>query len=253
MHPPNNAKRWVVVSVVLFFLGNAMILTGILKDDYDFYWMIFVGLILTLTFLICFFMFVGQARHLDRMFRGKERYAYWKFPENQQQKKIQNELTERKARHKMLLIIITAFFVLIGGVFLIFGFDDFDEARLFVIIMGSVLAVIYAFALITPYVSHRKMLRSLPEVYVGPYGAWVMGQYTQWKTLMTRITHIHVRESKTGTVLDVWFMIWQRYGPQPHVCRIPVPDGMEAQAKQVAQDIASFHQVPLSMPADEDQ
>jgi len=49
--PRNNAKRWTIISVIIFVIGIAMIIGGIVLDDYDFYWMIFVGAILALTSL----------------------------------------------------------------------------------------------------------------------------------------------------------------------------------------------------------
>lgn len=243
MLPRNNAKRWVIVSVFLFIIGVVMIFAGIIINDYNFYWMIMVGLLLALTFFICFFVFIGQAKRLERMFKGKELLVHWHFPPNEQQKKAKTELNEQKGMHMLLMIVITTFFVVITGMFMIFGFDDVKDAVMFMGMMGGILALIFSVAMITPRIAYNKMRQSLPEVYVGPYGAWVMGQYSQWKTILTKISSVNLTHGETGAVIEVWFMIWQRYGFQLHVCRIPAPDGQEEKAKQIAKDLAEINQV----------
>lgn len=247
--PTNNAKKWAVISIFLFILGIGMVAAGIIIDSYDFYWMIFVGLILGLTFFICMLMFLGQARRLDGMFQGRDLLARWHFDMSQQMKKAETEYKEQKARNKILLIIITLFFVVIGGLFVIFGFDDIEDAGMFIAIMGSVLGLIILVAVIAPGAAYRKMKKSIPEVFVGPYSAWVMGQYVQWKAPMTKIRSVKLLSTETGAVIDVEFMIWQRYGYQQHNCRIPAPDGYENEARDVAMKIASINGVGYSESA----
>jgi MFS family permease len=247
--PRNNAKRWTIMSVIIFVIGIAMIIGGIVLDEYDFYWMIFVGAVLALTFLICFFMFVSQAKRLDRLFKGKDLLAHWVFESSEQMKKAETEFREKKERHKIMLLVIGFFFVVITAIFAIFGFDDLEEAAGFIGLMAGVLAFISLVALITPYTSYNKMKKAIPEVFVGPYSAWVMGEYTQWKAPMTRITGISYQTGKTGAVIEVGFIIFQRYGPQPHVCRIPVADGHEDEALRLAKNMAVINDVPCECPA----
>lgn len=244
--PRNNAKRWTIVSSIIFIIGVVMIIAGIILDDYDFYWMIFVGLILALTFLICFFMFIGQAKRLDGLFKGKDLLAHWTFNSSDQMKKAEIEFYEKKSRHKIMLMIVAFFFVLITAIFAIFGFDDLEEAAGFIGLMAGVFAFIALVALITPYTSYKRMKNSIPEVYVGPYSAWVLGEYTQWKAPMTKITGIGYKDETSGAVIEIDFTIWQRYGPQPHVCRIPIADGHEEEAKELVEKIAGINNVPIN-------
>ena len=246
--PRNNAKRWTIISVIIFIIGIAMIAAGIVLDDYNFYWMIFVGAILALTFLICFFMFVSQAKRLDRLFRGKDLLAHWTFDASEQMKKAKTEFEEKKSRHKILLLIIGFFFVVLTAIFAIFGFDDIEDAAGFIGMMGGIFAFIALVALITPYTSYNRMKKALPAVFIGPYSAWVMGEYTQWKAPMTRITGISYQTTRTGAVIEVNYVIFQRYGPQPHVCRIPVADGHEQEAAKLAENMAVINDVPCECP-----
>lgn len=94
----NNAKKWVRTSIIIMLIGIAMIIAGITIDDYNFYWMIYVGAILFLTFLIAFFMFVNQANRLDRLFRGEELLVHWKFEENERLAKTEEELIQRSSK-----------------------------------------------------------------------------------------------------------------------------------------------------------
>ena len=50
--PSNNAKTWTLISVILTVVGSVMVAAGIIIDEYNFYWMIFVGAVLAITFFI---------------------------------------------------------------------------------------------------------------------------------------------------------------------------------------------------------
>ena len=240
----NNAKKWVRISVIMVLIGIAMIIAGIVIDDYNFYWMIFVGAILLLTFIICFFMFVSQSNRLDRMFRGIDLLAHWSFAENERLEKAEEEFLQRKSGNRVMLLIIAAFFIVIGGLFAIFGFDDIEDAMFFILLMLGILAFIAIIALLTPGARYRKMKQAAPEVFVGPYSAWVMEEYVQWKAPMTKITSVqYSKDREDNFTITVNFFIWQRYGPQPHTCRIPVPEGSETEAEVVASDIANINNV----------
>ena len=240
----NNAKKWVRISVIMVLIGIAMIIAGIVIDDYNFYWMIFVGAILLLTFIICFFMFVSQSNRLDRMFRGIDLLAHWSFAENERLEKAEEEFLQRKSGNRVMLLIIAAFFIVIGGLFAIFGFDDIEDAMFFILLMLGILAFIAIIALLTPGARYRKMKQAAPEVFVGPYSAWVIGEYVQWKAPMTKITSVqYSKDREDNFTITVKLFIWQRYGPQPHTCRIPVPEGSETEAEVVASDIANINNV----------
>lgn len=241
--PSNNAKRWTVTSAIFVVIGIVLIIAGSILQDFDFYWMIVVGIILAGTFIICFGMFLGMAKRLGSLFQNKQLLAHWTFDTAEQLKKAEEEYKERKATHKFLLIMVTFFFVTIGGFFLLFKFDDYDEAAIFAGIMLSVLALIYIVALTTPRVAYNRMKKSPAEVYIGFHGAWVMGAYTQWNAPMTKITRVGLIHSESSVIITVYYNIRQRYGSQQQVCRIPVPKGKEEEANSVASRLASINGV----------
>ncbi|HEY5556497.1 MAG TPA: hypothetical protein VIK44_05955 [Acetobacterium sp.] len=213
-------------------------------EDYNFYWMIMVGLLLGITFTVFFFVFLRQAKLLADMFNNTDLLAHWTFDSTEQLEKVEAEYKERKTRNKIMIIVMTFFFVLIGGFFLLFAFDDMEEAGLFFMIFFGTLVLLYIVAFAAPRVMYNRMKKALPEVFVGPYSAWVMGEYTQWKAPMTRITDVNLLHDESGdVVISVNFEILQRYGPQLQVCRIPVPDGKEEEAIKVAKKIASVNNV----------
>lgn len=247
--PRNNARTWARISLIITALGLAMIAAGVLLDDFDYYWLLMVGLLLSITFFICFFMFRAQARRLDRLFNREDLLAHWTFDPAQQIEKAEEEYQARKKHNRLLLLIVTAFFVLIGGLFLAFGFDDPEEAAVFLAIMLGVLLLVAVVALAAPWAAYRRMVRSLPEVFVGPYGAWVMGEYVQWRAPMTWVHQVMLQQNPEGVVIAVDYRIRQRYGPQQHTCRIPVPAGCGQDAYAVAQAIASANQVAFAVSA----
>jgi hypothetical protein len=181
-----------------------------------------------------------------------DQLAHWTFDQGEQQQKVETEFNERKSYNKILIGIMTFFFVVIGGAFLIFGFDDDDEALFFGIIMGSVLLLLFVVAFTAPIISYRRMKAAVPEVYVSPYSAWVMGEYSQWAAPMTRLTGVNLQHHPDGAVvIAVHFEIFQRTGPQEHVCRIPVPKGKEAEGNDVAQQIAAVNGVVFTTANEE--
>ena len=245
--PRNNAKRWAFISLVITLIGVLLLFTGITRDDSDYMWMIIVGFMLALTFLICFFVFLSQARHLDRLFSREELMAHWFFDQGQHLQKAQQEYEARKKGNRAILLIIIAFFVVIGGLFAVFGFDDLEDAAGFLLVMFGIMVLISLVALLAPGAAYRKMIRSVPEVYVGPFGAWIMGEYVQWKAAMTRPRQVVFEqlppEEGQGVRIAVHYEIRQRYMWQPHVSRIPVPAGQEQVAYQVAMNIATANQI----------
>jgi O-antigen/teichoic acid export membrane protein len=239
----NNARRWVVISLVLTALGAGMTAAGILLDSMNFYWMVLVGLMLGITFLICFFVFRRQAKRLDAMFRKENLLAHWVLDGRERLQKAEEEFARRKKTNRKLLLIVTAFFVVIGGVFGIFGFDDPEDAVPFLIIILSVLAIIAFAALAAPGMAYRKMKKSSPEIFVGTDGAWVMGEFVVWKAPMTRLMEVGFEYWGSGSVIAIDYEVWQRYGYQRNTFHIPVPAGLEAQAFDVAQRIAAMNGV----------
>ncbi|WKY47282.1 hypothetical protein Q5O24_13090 [Eubacteriaceae bacterium ES3] len=246
--PVNNAARWLLFAVIMTVAGGLMIVSGIMLDDYDFYWMILVGLLVFLTFFILIFVFYGQYKLLNKMFAGEEVLAHWIFDGDEHQKKIKEEYQDRKANNKSLFGIMTFFFVVITALFLIFGFDDGEDALFFFLIMLGVFAIVALAAFLAPTAGYRKMKKSLAEVYISSKSAWVMGQYIQWVAPMTEISEVILADSEDESpLIIVEFVVFQRTGPQPQTCRIPVPKNREEEAKQVAKEIAALNSVTFSV------
>jgi MFS family permease len=245
--PKNNPRRWMIASIIITIISIFMVFFGFILNEFNFFWMILVGLLLGITFGIMIFVFYKQARLLDNLFKDVDQLAHWTFDQGEQQQKVETEFKERKSYNKILIGIMTFFFVVIGGAFLIFGFDDAAEALFFGMIMGSVLLLLFVVAFTAPIISYRRMKAAVPEVYVSPYSAWVMGEYSQWAAPMTRLTGVNLQHHPDGAVvIAVYFEIFQRTGPQEHVCRIPVPKGKEAEGNDVAQQIAAVNGVAFT-------
>ena len=208
--PKNNARLWSAISIFITLIAVAMIITGLTIEDGDYIWMFAVGIFVSVTFLICFFVFMSQAGRLDRMFKREELLAYWQFDPSEQQRKAMEEYTARKKGNRILLLIVVAFFAVIGGLFTAFGFDDIEDAAGFLLIMLAILIIISAAALLSPGMTYRKMSRSEPAVYVGPFGAWVMGVFTLWKAAMTRARQIIFEVGSSGVRITVEYEIRQR-------------------------------------------
>jgi hypothetical protein len=241
--PKNNAQSWALISLFIAILGVGMIAAGILLDDYNYFWMVMAGLLLSITFIICCFMFSKQARRLSSMFRRENLLAHWVLNVEEHLRKAEEEYRLRKSGNRKLLLLVTVLFVIIGGLFVLFGFDDWDDAVVFILIILGAMAVIAFAALSAPGMAYRKMKKSAPEIFIGTDGAWVMGEFVMWKAPMTRLAEVGYFFGEEGPVISVEYDIRQRYGYQRHTLRIPVAAGLEEQAFFTAQRIAGANGV----------
>jgi hypothetical protein len=237
--PKNNAQRWAHVSLIIAVIGAAMIAAGILLDDYNFFWMVIVGILLSLTFIICFFMFIKQARRLAGMFRRENLLAHWELNCEERLRQAEDEYQIAKSGNRRALLLIMVLFVIIGGFFTAFGFDSLEDAALFLLIILGAMAVIAFAALAAPGMAYRKRKNSAPAVYIGADGAWVMGEFVMWKAPMTRFVDVGFENSENLAVIAVEYDTWQRNGYQRRTLRIPVAAGREEQALDVVRRIAA--------------
>ena len=244
MWAQNNAKRWVIMSIIFMLIGIAMIVAGAVIGEMNYYWMIYVGAILFLTFFICFFMFIRQARNLDSMLKGTGLLAHWRFKENERLQRAAEEFLQRKTSNKVMLLVIIAFVVIIGGLFAIFGFGNSKDAIFFIVVLLGIQILISLAAILIPRARYNKMKEAAPEVLISPFGAWIMGEYFQWKAPLTRITSVQfAKDREDNYTITVNFTIWQRFGPQKLQCRIPVPKDTVTEAETIASDIAKINKV----------
>ncbi len=230
----NRMKRWVIASVILCVVGIFMIIYGVIRDDYNHYWMIMVGLMIFLTFFICFFIFIRDARRIEDIFKEKNILAHWIFSEYEKEDKSEKIITEQKKRNKSILLIISLFFVLFIVLFDIFAFDDTEEALMFTEMMLAILVIVSLAAYFSPIAARKRMGKSVPEVYVGIYDAWVMGEYVRWKNRFRNVRTVQIDDA---IFIEVSYFIRQRYGVQNHVLNIPVPSEYIEDAQRFVQDI----------------
>lgn len=244
--PVNNAKRWSLMSGIILLVSLIMIFLGATLKDLKIYWMIYVGSILGVTFLILLFIFIRQAVKLERLFKGEQLLAHWLFEPADREKKIQKKLEERKGRHLLMLIVIGVLFLIITSLFVIFGFDNFTDSLGFIAFMAFIFLVILVFALVTPYISYKRNKKAIPQIYIGPHSVWMMGEYTQWKAPMTKITGVVFNKNNAGYIIEIHLYIFQKYGPQPHLVSIPIPEGLEDEGLKIAEKLSVINKVKFS-------
>ncbi len=241
----NNAKIWRNVSAVIAWGGVGLFFGGILLDSMDAMWMIMVGIMIAATFFICQGVFARQARDLGGMFRGDGLLAHFRFGRDEVTQRIGTEEKTRKKTNKFLLAIIGAFFAGLTLLFVIFGFDDPEDALFFVILMAAVFGIILLAALLAPGAYKKKASRSPGEVFIGIKGTWVFGEYLVWDAFLTRLVGIGFQEGENGCEIAVTYQRMQRHGWQTADYRIPVPRGQEEEARRASETIARAHRMKL--------
>ena len=209
----NNAKKWAAISLWIAIGGVCMMIAGIAMDSMDTMWLIMVGLMLALTFFICFGIFRAQAKNLERMFSGEALLVHFTYDQQEADKRKESETTMRKKSNWALILIITAFFVVITLLFLIFGFDDAEEAGFFALTMAVVLGIVGIAALAAPGAWKRQADRSADEAFIGVKGAWVFGEYMVWDAPLCKLTEIRMaKDELEKPIIEITYTRMQRYG-----------------------------------------
>jgi hypothetical protein len=242
-------KFWTILCAVFMLIGFTLFIAGILVNDMDSMWMIFVGFFLLVTFLICTVLFWRQARLLQSMFEGQNLLIHWFFqPETVLAHSIE-EIAGRKRMNFVLWLIIAGFVVLFTVLFAIFGDMEERELLLFVSIMLGVLVLCGLAAWLAPLLAEKKIKRATPEAFVGKKAAWVFGEFDIWNSPLTKFkkaslvkisdpgTRSSEDETKPRYQIEIVYDQMQRYGYQERTVHIPVPPGEEDAARVAIEHI----------------
>jgi len=248
--PKNNMKFWTIFSLISSIIGLILLFTGISINEMDSMWMIMVGFLVFITFIICTLIFWRQSVQLKGMFEGKNLLVHWVYSREKAKDRAKQEKNIHKKNNWIILLTIAAFVVFFSILFLIFGDMDEDESIMFLSIMGGVLAVCAFAAFISPFFTAKTIRESVPEAFISERSSWVMGQFDIWKGAMSKLNGVqivpYIQDEESFEItgqkfefqMEITYEYLQRYGYQKRTVRIPVPKGEEKKALQTVQTIA---------------
>lgn len=236
--PPRNTQRrtaviWLFIALLGFGAIGAVVVT-----DMDIASgggaLVMFGLLLGLISVVVSVMYFGRARTWERVV-GRDLLVCWRYSRDEWLRWAEAE-HEEESSGKLGLFILVAVFALIGGgaVFI----ADPDAGGIVFLVMLGLIALIGVVAFVSVRSAHARNLARVGEAFVSPLGVLLNGQLHSWSGFGNRLDGIEVREGPT-MVLAFQYSYPARQGRQSTVVRVPVPNGQEAVARGLANQLAA--------------
>lgn len=210
-----------VLVVLPFYAGNPLS---------DIWGISFIALCSFFTSLIVALMFQKRSKKMKNLLNQSMLLAAWDMDKEMKDIYVAEFRREIYSRSKMLLWVISGFFVFFTAIFLFIVKDDWPA---FLIIMGSAYLVIFVAAISAPpyYTSRNK--RGDGHVLIGSKYIYINGYFHNWDFPLSGLTSIQPI-SKPFRGIELIYFYTVRRNVQTQEIRIPVPDYIDSE-KLIAQ------------------
>jgi hypothetical protein len=210
-----------VLVVLPFYEGNPLS---------DIWGIAFIALCSFFTSLIVALMFQKRSKKMKSLLNQSMLLAAWDMGKQMKDIYVAEFRREIYSRSKMLLWVITGFFVFFTVIFLFIVKDDWP---VFLGIMGSCYLVIFIAGISAPpyYTSRNK--RGDGHVLVGSKYIYINGYFHNWDFPLSGLSRIEpISKPFKGIELVYYFTV--RRNVQTQEIRIPTPDFIDSE-KLIAQ------------------
>jgi hypothetical protein len=192
----------------------------------------FLSLVAAITTLIVAIMYQGRASALDRIFKGENLLAHWKYDPVEWQDYAEKEyVTEKREKHNLFYLV--AVISLVVGVGFTIAHPDVGWVVLGV--LGGVLVFIAILVLFSTRYNYWINKKYLGEAYITPDGVYLNRQLHLWRGWGARLEDVSFSEDEK--FLAFQYSTPNRNGRSDYTLRVSVPAGKEQEARQI---LASF-------------
>jgi len=199
-----------VLMVLPFYEGNPLS---------DLWGISFIALCSLITCLIVALMYGKRSKKMKTLLDKSELLAGWDMDREMKEIYVAEFRREIYSRSKMLLWVISGFFVFFTVLFLFIVKDDWP---VFVGIMGSSYLVILAAGLLAPPYYTSRNRKADGHVLVGAKYIYINGYFHNWDFPLSGLTSIKPIEKPFRGIELVYFFTVRR-NVQTQEIRIPVP------------------------------
>jgi len=196
----------------------------------------FVALFVCISAAVLIFFFRGRAAQVERILSGKDLLAHWTYAPDEWLRYVEAELKEQTQENRALWLLISAFCVVIGGLFWLFD----REAGGFVlaVLLGlSLLLLVVAYGV--PRLRRRRQRRAPGEAWITRRAIFFDGSLLAWNSWGARLESAALREAsaEAPACLKLEVSYPSRSGRQTQTLRIPIPAGRAAEAQAVVEQL----------------
>jgi len=230
----NGPKKWAIICAGIALLGFMMIVYPIISEMDGFnggFAMIFVGIVVSLTFIISSFVFYVQGRQMDIAISSPDTLAQWTYSKEEWEKYYEIEYERDKKDKRMLFYLASGFSVFFGLAFLIFVKKPAGAlyACLGIILLTGFLQW-YA-----PWLTYKRNQKYAGAALISPHGVYLNGMWYPNKRF-GRIDSVDFMDNKK-TIKFEWSQFAMQGGKVPgrnnFTIRVPVPEGQQKTADNI--------------------
>jgi hypothetical protein len=210
-----------VLMVLPFYEGNPLS---------DLWGISFIALCSMITSLIMAIFYNKRSKNMKSLLDQTELLAGWDMDWEMKDRYVAELSREIYSRSKLLLWVISGFFLFFVVLFLFIVGDDWP---VFLMIMGSAYLVIFIAGIAAPpyYTSRNK--RGDGHVLIGAKYVYINGYFHNWDFPLSALTSLQpISEPFKGIELIYYYTV--RQSRQTQELRIPVPDSIDLE-KLIAQ------------------
>jgi hypothetical protein len=224
--PVKNRER----SAARFFSGFGIIsllLAGASFSENNFLsgiWPVgFLGIFAGAASLVTIFILNKRAKKMDRLLSGEKLIARWIMTDDERKAFSDNLKVTSRGKNKIIMTVVTIFFVVITIPFLFFL--ERDETGGFLLIMGSIWLIVLLFSRFMPEYYHFRNLGGDGQILIGSQYAYINGYFHNWDFPLSGIRSLkQIKEPFRGIMLKYYYT--DRTWTNEHALYIPVPDSI---------------------------
>jgi hypothetical protein len=228
----NPARRtmwiWVFVTLVFIFGIFAPSSLGI-EGMHGGYAISFFSIILAITGIVVVIIYIGRSRSLDNMLRQKNVLVRWTYSPKEWQAFTEKAYSAEKSERWKLYCLVMAIACVVCLGFWLF---NRDSGMLMIFIVLGLAAILAATVLITTGFDRWQNKKHSEGVYITRDGALINRTLHLWHGWGARLEAVRYKEQ--DCIIEIKYVTPSRTGWNTYTVRVPVPDGEEEKARQVA-------------------
>ena len=192
----------------------------------------FISIVAAITSLVVAIMYQGRAGALDRILKGENRLAHWKYDPAEWQSYAEKEYAREKQDKRNLFYLVAVISLVVGVGFTI---AHPDGGWVVLWVLGGLLVLIAFVAFSTTRYNYWMNKKYRGEAYITPEGVYLNRMLHLWRGWGASLEDVSYNEKEK--FLAFQYSTPNRNGRSDYTLRVPVPTGKEDEARRV---LASF-------------
>ena len=197
----------------------------------------FLGVFAVLMGVIGLLFFGVQVLTVRKMINGKDQFAHWTYEPEAWDRFTQWEFTTEKEEKRGLFLFISAIIVAVGLGFWMLMRDK-ASFWVFLFLLGLVV-LLWLAAVAAPRLTYRRLKKGPGEVYMGSSGIYVNGTVHTWNLIGSRFESVEIVQKPFPMLVFVYSYLMAAgrslfFFRQYASVRVPIPEGMEGKAREIA-------------------